>query len=215
LWEVATGQEKWKANGHTGPVLSVAFAPDARQALSGGEDKAVHLWDVATGEDKPFEKVHTEKVWLVCFEGSMPLSPSADKVARRDPKTSKVRMVTRRDLITGTGTATKPDTLPGKTLGPPTLVPTDAGNFALSGWGTSTLEVYQGANLVAQLSDHGGPIRVMALSADGKRALTYADDKQVRLWDVMKQRLVDGFPWAPQMEVSCAALLPDGQHALF
>jgi len=35
--------------GHTGPVLSVAYAPDSLMLASGGIDASVRLWDIATG----------------------------------------------------------------------------------------------------------------------------------------------------------------------
>lgn len=35
--------------GHTGPVLSVAYAPDSRTLASGGADQSVRLWDITTG----------------------------------------------------------------------------------------------------------------------------------------------------------------------
>jgi WD40 repeat protein len=36
-------------DGHTGPVLSVAYAPDSRTLASGGVDASLRLWDLATG----------------------------------------------------------------------------------------------------------------------------------------------------------------------
>jgi hypothetical protein len=96
-------------------------------------------------------------------------------------------------------------------------VPAGAGDAALAGWGTDTLSVYASRGAAApeaEFGGHGGPIRVMAVSADGRRALTYAADELVRLFDVPGRRLVDGFPWRPGAAVTCAALAADGHQAL-
>jgi WD40 repeat protein len=45
LWEVATGKQLRSLKGHSGQVHSVAFAPDGRSALSGGND-GIRLWDL-------------------------------------------------------------------------------------------------------------------------------------------------------------------------
>lgn len=35
--------------GHAGPVSAVAFSPDGRRALSGGDDRTLRVWDTLTG----------------------------------------------------------------------------------------------------------------------------------------------------------------------
>jgi hypothetical protein len=47
LYEVATGGERRRFEGHTGYVRALAFAPDGKALLSGGEDTTIVAWDVA------------------------------------------------------------------------------------------------------------------------------------------------------------------------
>ena len=48
LWDMATGREKHKFLGHTGPITTVAFTPDGRAVVSGSADATALVWDAAT-----------------------------------------------------------------------------------------------------------------------------------------------------------------------
>jgi WD40 repeat protein len=44
LWDVATGKEIRRFEGHSGKVTSVAFSPDGKYALSGSGEDTFMLW---------------------------------------------------------------------------------------------------------------------------------------------------------------------------
>jgi WD40 repeat protein len=47
VWDVLTGKELAKFEGHTGTVYCVAFAPDGKRLASGSADTTILLWDVS------------------------------------------------------------------------------------------------------------------------------------------------------------------------
>src|SRR5262249_5660973 len=49
LWDVTSGKELRRFAGHTGVILSLAFAPDGRRAVSLGTDRTARLWGLSGG----------------------------------------------------------------------------------------------------------------------------------------------------------------------
>jgi hypothetical protein len=46
VWEVATGKERCRFDGHRGWVMSVVFCGDGRRIISGSDDTTCLVWDV-------------------------------------------------------------------------------------------------------------------------------------------------------------------------
>ena len=65
----------------------------------------------------------------------------------------------------------------------------------------------------ASLEGHGGPVKGVAISADGRYALTASFDYSIGLWDLRSNTLVR---WLEGHEAAAnaVAFLPDGRHAI-
>jgi WD40 repeat protein len=81
VWDVATGEEKAKLEGHSKNVRSVCFSPDEKTLASGSGDQSVRVWDVATGEEKAELEGDSTEVASMCFspDGKTLASGSGDK----------------------------------------------------------------------------------------------------------------------------------------
>jgi WD40 repeat protein len=49
VWDLVTGRRVLEGAGHLGTVRALAFTPDGRLLISGGEDQTVRVWEVSTG----------------------------------------------------------------------------------------------------------------------------------------------------------------------
>jgi WD40 repeat protein len=84
VWDLGKGAERCRLQGHTGPVLTVAFAADSKTLLSAGADHMLRLWDVTTGKQLRTFQGHRAPVKDVAFlaDGRRLLSASADGTLR-------------------------------------------------------------------------------------------------------------------------------------
>ncbi|TFL01175.1 WD40-repeat-containing domain protein, partial [Pterulicium gracile] len=81
IWDVSTGEEKHKLDGHASTVTSVAFSPDGTRVVSCSYDKSVRIWDASTGEEKHKLDGHRDPVNSVAFspDGKRVVSASQAK----------------------------------------------------------------------------------------------------------------------------------------
>ena len=84
LWDLSSGEEVQRFEGHSGSVLAVAFHPNGNQLLTGSYDNTARLWDLSSGEEAQRFEGHSGSVLAVAFHpnGNQLLTGSDDNTAR-------------------------------------------------------------------------------------------------------------------------------------
>src|SRR5262249_34626717 len=77
LWDVKTGEEIGRLEGHQKPPVAVAFSPDGKQALTGSWDGTMRLWDVASRKElRQFEHKNGVETLMFSADGKRALAGS-------------------------------------------------------------------------------------------------------------------------------------------
>jgi len=67
VWDLATGAEVYRAEGHTRPIVAIEYSPSGEEIATAGEDGLVILWDANTGTRKLTYKGHNGPVNSISF----------------------------------------------------------------------------------------------------------------------------------------------------
>jgi WD40 repeat protein len=176
LWDTSMGQPRGvlrpSAKARTPSVCSIAFRPDGRSLVAGGEDGSIQVWDLATGRSQAPLQGHAGGV----MPGRLVFTPDG------------------RALISaGTGWPPRPD----PPLIPLTPLPFGIGRLLGSARGSSALrqefivwELDRGMRariyleLPGPLANGIGPTSAFAIAPDGRTLATSHADGSVRLRDL-------------------------------
>jgi small GTP-binding protein len=215
LWDVEAGSCVRVFKEHSGGLWAVDWSSDGRRALSGGDDTTLRLWDVETGRCVRAFEGHKRTVRTVALssDGRRALSGSDDATVRLwDVKTGRCTRVFEGHTTPVNVVAWVPHG--GHVLsgdgGPqqyPRNEPTKTFKPTVRLWDVDT-----GRSLHV-LEGHSDWVRSLAVSPDGRYALSGGGDRSIRLWNLTPgecQRilighrdLIRGLGWSI-----------DGRHAL-
>jgi WD40 repeat protein len=211
VWDLEGKRTVQRLKGHTAHVYALAFSPNGKQAASSGGDRTIRLWDLESGAELRRMEKHTKPVQSLVFlpdgrllsgsdDGTLRLWDPArgDELCRLEGHTDAVRSV-----------RLSPD-----------------GRYAISAAVDQTVRLWRlpAPDLLADKADdtvgevrkyegHSACARRIALSVDGRRALTAGYDGSVLLWDLAKGEQVLRLTGHTTPEVHAVVFLP-GNRAL-
>jgi WD40 repeat protein len=172
LWDLDTGAEIHRFEGHTGGVNAVVVTPDGRRAVSASYDGTLRLWDLDTGAEIHRFEGHTG--------GILTLAMTPD--GRRAVSASNDRTLRLWDLGGGLGLRHLEDHASGVT----SVAMTPDGRRAVSASYDGTLRLWDlGSGVeLRRLEGHTSGVTSVAMTPDGRRAVSASYDGTLRLWDL-------------------------------
>ncbi len=183
--------------GHSKMINSVDISPDGKYALSGSGEKTIRYWDLATGKTINTLVGHEHRVDTVVFspDGKHALSGSLDGTFKYW------------DLKTGKVINTIPISSFSMTMSPD-------GKHALSG-SHLTHDYFDltTGKVITTLKGHTNFVNSVAISKDGKYALTGSNDKTISYWDLETGEIIKVLKGHTGY-VKSVAISEDGNYAI-
>lgn len=158
--------------GHEGSINALVFSADGRRLVTTSDDHTVRVWDLETRQGRVLHG-HTDEVWHMrgLPDGRVATAGKDGTVRVWDPTTGEARVLAGHE-----GPVSEVAPLP------------DGKHLASIGF-DGTLRVWDLATGEARVLHAGGVLLEMALSPDGRYAITTArDTATVRLWDLQAGR---------------------------
>jgi WD40 repeat protein len=211
LWDLDTGEQIAKFEGHSDWAWSIAMTPDGTRVASCGRDRTVIVWDMVLRRTLK-KLVHVGEVLCVAIldDGMTVVTGQgkdvlvwnvklAAQTAALSGHTQPVRCVAAYNgrVVSGSQDATlRVWGLNGEEWSCKYVLKGHTqtvrgvcvqSNVILSGSQDQTVHAWklEDGEMIASMRGHSGDVRSVGLSANGMRAVSGSFDRTVRIWDVM------------------------------
>jgi WD40 repeat protein len=218
VWDAATGQEVKKLEGHTDEVIGVAISPNGQMVASSGYDCQLRVWSLDTGEliDSPANAGGGQGV-AFAPDGKLIATWGKDGIIRlwdvKDLKKEPRRLEGHKEWVTSAafsrdGSRLLTGTWPSDGNGP------EARPSEMKLWEVKTGELLRTIDLPPGDNAVG-----LAISPDGRQALSCGQAGFVRLWDLDRGKQITEFSGHVTLRahvgsVQDVAFLPGGRTAV-
>lgn len=225
VWETTTGRCERLLKAHPGVATGVSVTPDGRLAVTGGADATVRIWDVATGACRHTLTGHAREVMAVAVtpDGRLVASASADTTVRLwNSATGMCECVLAVPQVPLEGRGRNGAQRVGPVLA---VAITPDGRRVVSASGDLTLLGWRSEDTAVRVWDvttgecervfhgHTGTVKAVAVTPDGRRAVSGSTDSTLRVWDMVAgacERVLDGHSGS----VNAVAVTVDGRYAV-
>jgi WD40 repeat protein/TolB-like protein len=196
LWDLKTWTLVETMKNSRGDINAVAFSPDSKLLVSGGDDKEAVVWSLV--DRKPLYKTKIrDKITSITFSGDSLVAIGTDskKVYIWDFTRDKdpIKKSTSKDVLC---IAASPD---GKQFA------TGSNDDAVTIWNSST------GDKQAVLKGHDNNVKAVIYSAGGKWLVSAGDDNRIIVWDPVAGSLIRKIP-GHRESISFLAMTADGRQ---
>ena len=196
LWDLASGDKVFEMEGHESYVRTLAFSPDDRRLVSGGNDSTMRFWNVTTGKPAECKSVKfghssSDYVAAVCYSPDGKSIAVASKAHTRiyDVASGEWRTLTRRH----SGRVYCAEFAPG-------------GRVVVSGSQDETVRFWDAATGKGLATVTAGEaVKALSFSSDGKLLVAALDSRTVLLIDAVTRRKIRQVKTAARVRGVCVS----------
>lgn len=204
----ATVEASCSLSGHTEAVTAVAVTPDGRRAVSGSRDETIRVWDLSSDEMAATYEVEHPVRCVALSQGDKEMRIVAGDAGGRVllldlEEQMQATHQSRRAVVPD---STTPEVLKDQGLEAP------AAEVSGRQDGSGPGEARSGLGELLTLGRHGGSVNSVALTPDGRQAVSGSANQTLKLWDLESRTALRTLTGHSE-EVLTVAVTLDGQRA--